>query len=86
MSVFPCTLGQSAEMYAPHLGPLGERGDTFPVVYYVVPALVGLTLVVTIIIIVAYIRRRRLKRDRGDHRILGYVFNFVKCLLIYLIE
>ncbi|KAG7170750.1 Tyrosine-protein kinase RYK-like [Homarus americanus] len=46
-----CFEGQSAEMYAPHLGPLGERGDALPVVYYVVPALAGLTLVVTIIII-----------------------------------
>ncbi|XP_069173287.1 tyrosine-protein kinase Dnt [Procambarus clarkii] len=65
-----CFEGQSAEMYAPHLGPLGERGDTLPVVYYVVPALAGLTLVVTIIVIVAYIRRKRIKRDR-DPRILG---------------
>lgn len=56
-------------MYAPHLGPLGE-GATLPVVYYVVPALGGLTLVVTIIVVVAFVRRRKLKRDR-DHRILG---------------
>ncbi|XP_063592101.1 tyrosine-protein kinase Dnt-like [Penaeus indicus] len=64
-----CLEGHSAEMYAPHLGPLGE-GATLPVVYYVVPALGGLTLVVTIIVVVAFVRRRKLKRDR-DHRILG---------------
>lgn len=80
MSVVPTSLnaprlppapGQSAETYAPHLGPPGERGGevSMPVAYYVVPSLAGLTLVLTIIIIVAYIRRRKLKRDR-DHRIL----------------
>ncbi|KAK4298455.1 hypothetical protein Pmani_029203 [Petrolisthes manimaculis] len=66
-----CLEGQSAEMYAPHLGSPGERAGamSLSVVYYVVPALAGLTLVITIIVIVAYIRRRRHKRDR-DPRIL----------------
>ncbi|KAK8407468.1 hypothetical protein O3P69_002188 [Scylla paramamosain] len=66
-----CLEGQSAETYAPHLGPPGERGGevSMPVAYYVVPSLAGLTLVLTIIGLAAYVRRRRLKRDR-DHRIL----------------
>lgn len=70
--------GQSAEMYAPHRGPLGEAAESLPVVYYVVPALAGLILVIIIIVIVAYIRRKRLKRDR-DHRILGYVRRLPSC-------
>lgn len=58
-------------MYAPHLGSPGERAGTVShsVVYYVVPALAGLTLVITLIVIVAYIRRRRHKIDR-EPRIL----------------
>ncbi|XP_064106754.1 tyrosine-protein kinase RYK-like [Macrobrachium nipponense] len=65
-----CLEGQSAEMYSPHLGPLGDHGDSLPVFYYIVSVLAGITLVVTVIVGVAFFRRRKLKRDT-DHRILG---------------
>ncbi|KAK7071424.1 hypothetical protein SK128_008538 [Halocaridina rubra] len=57
-------------MYSPHLGPLGDQEDSLPVIYYIVSVVAGVTLVVTVIVGVAFFRRRRLKRDT-DHRILS---------------
>ncbi|XP_064106751.1 tyrosine-protein kinase Drl-like [Macrobrachium nipponense] len=66
-----CLRGLSAEMFFPHLGPMGNRDDdSLPVIFCLLSIMGAITIVVTIIIIVAVIRKNKLKRD-SDQQILG---------------
>ncbi|XP_066982392.1 tyrosine-protein kinase Dnt-like [Macrobrachium rosenbergii] len=82
-----CLEGLAAEVYAPHLASEGdddegeaeeeERRDPLPAYYYVVSVLAGVTLVITVLGVVAFVRRRGLKRDT-DHRILSVSTRIIK--------
>ncbi|XP_066982398.1 tyrosine-protein kinase RYK-like isoform X2 [Macrobrachium rosenbergii] len=65
-----CLRGLSAEMFFPHLGPMGNRDDSLPVIFCLLSIMGAITIVVTIIIVVAVIRKNKLKRD-SDQQILG---------------
>ncbi|XP_068232377.1 tyrosine-protein kinase Dnt-like [Palaemon carinicauda] len=54
-----------------------EKRDSLPAYYYVVSVLAGVTLVITVLGVVALIRRRGLKRD-ADHRILSVSTRIMK--------
>ncbi|XP_076038804.1 tyrosine-protein kinase RYK-like isoform X2 [Oratosquilla oratoria] len=64
-----CLKGQSAEMYAAHQNPMTKDSETLPLVYYIVPGVVGVLLVLGIIGVVALVRRKM--KGNQDHRILA---------------